>query len=98
MPYSPQGPGPQGPPDRSPHPATPTTPATGAPSQPQNQSHDHQIAAWWNFIGRTNERIAQIRADWQSGTRFGAVHGYARARLPAPEGPLTPLKPQGHER
>ncbi|MEU9047667.1 hypothetical protein AB0D63_39430 [Kitasatospora sp. NPDC048343] len=64
-----------------------TPPKSGAPSQPQNQSHDHQIAAWWNFIGRTNEEIAQTRADWQSGTRFGEVHGYARARLPAPKLP-----------
>jgi redox-sensitive bicupin YhaK (pirin superfamily) len=54
-----------------------------------------QIIMWWNFIGRTSEEIAQARADWEDGTRFGEVHGYDGDRLPAPQLPKTPLKPRG---
>ncbi|MFJ9454591.1 pirin family protein [Kitasatospora sp. NPDC101447] len=59
---------------------------------------DEKIVMWWNFIGRSTEDIAQARTDWMAGTRFGAVHGYAGDRLPAPELPATPLKPRGRER
>ncbi|MGW4896010.1 hypothetical protein ACWEQL_27710 [Kitasatospora sp. NPDC004240] len=47
---------------------------------------------WWNFIGRTNDEITQARTDWQTGTRFGHVHGYAGAWRDAPALPVTPLK------
>jgi hypothetical protein len=53
---------------------------------------------WWNFVGRSHEDVAQARADWESGDRFGTVTGYAGARLPAPAMPATPLKPRGRER
>ncbi|MEU6238363.1 pirin family protein, partial [Kitasatospora sp. NPDC047058] len=51
-----------------------------------------------NFIGRTNDDIARARTDWMTTNRFGDVHGYAGARLPAPELPATPLKPRGRVR
>ncbi|MEU3527384.1 pirin family protein [Streptomyces sp. NPDC038707] len=53
-----------------------------------------EIIMWWNFIGRTHEEIAQARADWTSGDRFGAVEGYDGAPLPAPELPTVSLKPR----
>ncbi|MEV7022678.1 pirin family protein [Kitasatospora sp. NPDC093558] len=59
---------------------------------------DEKIVMWWNFIGRSTEDIAQARADWMTTTRFGDVHGYAGARLAAPELPATPLKPRGRAR
>ncbi|RGD58563.1 pirin family protein [Kitasatospora xanthocidica] len=59
---------------------------------------DEKIVMWWNFIGRTTDDIAQARTDWMAGTRFGEVHGYAGARLPAPELPTVPLKARGRER
>ncbi|MET8540803.1 pirin family protein [Kitasatospora sp. NPDC004799] len=59
---------------------------------------DEKIVMWWNFIGRSTEDIAQARADWTSGTRFGEVHGYDGDRLPAPELPTVPLKARGRER
>ncbi|MER6301240.1 pirin family protein [Kitasatospora sp. NPDC001539] len=59
---------------------------------------EERILMWWNFVGRTPEDIAQARADWMTGTRFGQVHGYAGHRLPAPELPATPLKARGRER
>ncbi|MEU9077463.1 pirin family protein [Kitasatospora sp. NPDC048538] len=59
---------------------------------------EERIVMWWNFIGRSTEEIARARTDWETGSRFGTVHGYAGARLPAPELPATPLKPRGRER
>ncbi|MER7752852.1 pirin family protein [Kitasatospora sp. NPDC097643] len=59
---------------------------------------EERIVMWWNFIGRSTEDIARARADWMTGDRFGTVHGYAGARLPAPALPATPLKPRGRER
>ncbi len=47
---------------------------------------------WWNFIGRSHDEIVQAREDWMKGDRFGEVHGYDGAPLPAPELPKTPLK------
>ncbi|QKV51523.1 pirin family protein [Comamonas antarctica] len=46
------------------------------------------VLVWWNFVGRTQEEIAQALADWQAGPgpdgkgRFG----------PAVASPLAPLK------
>jgi redox-sensitive bicupin YhaK (pirin superfamily) len=43
-----------------------------------------QILMWWNFVARTQEEIAQARADWESGDRFGVVSAYNGPRLSAP--------------
>jgi len=43
------------------------------------------ILMWWNFVARTPEEIAQARADWQMGSRFGEVRAYRGPRLDAPE-------------
>ncbi|MBY8878612.1 pirin family protein [Actinacidiphila acidipaludis] len=59
---------------------------------------EEEIIMWWNFIGRTTEEIAEARAAWQAGERFGEVHGYAGKRLDAPALPATPLKPRGRVR
>jgi quercetin 2,3-dioxygenase len=53
---------------------------------------------FWNWIGRSQEEIAQARADWVEGIRFGEVKGYDGAPLPAPELPSVPLKPRGRVR
>jgi redox-sensitive bicupin YhaK (pirin superfamily) len=57
-----------------------------------------ELIMWWNFIGRTQEDIAQARSDWMSGSRFGEVKGYDGVPLPAPELPSVPLKPRGRVR
>uniref|UniRef100_UPI0006E1F24D pirin family protein n=1 Tax=Peterkaempfera griseoplana TaxID=66896 RepID=UPI0006E1F24D len=57
-----------------------------------------QIVMWWNFVARSTEEIAQARADWADGDRFGEVHGYHGDRLPAPQLPAVPLKPRGRAR
>jgi redox-sensitive bicupin YhaK (pirin superfamily) len=57
-----------------------------------------KIVMWWNFVGRTGDDIAQARADWMSGSRFGEVKGYDGAPLPAPELPPVPLKARGRVR
>ncbi|MFJ2863903.1 pirin family protein [Kitasatospora sp. NPDC087314] len=59
---------------------------------------DEKILMWWNFIGRTGEEITQARDDWMATSRFGDVHGYDGARLPAPDLPTTPLKARGRRR
>lgn len=53
---------------------------------------------WWNFIGRSHEEIEEARKGWAEGSRFGEVHGYDGAPLPAPDIPPTPLKPRGRTR
>ncbi|MDI3388525.1 pirin family protein [Streptomyces sp. B-S-A8] len=57
-----------------------------------------EIVMWWNFVGRSNEEIAQARSDWMGGDRFGEVKGYEGDSLPAPELPAVPLKPRGRVR
>jgi redox-sensitive bicupin YhaK (pirin superfamily) len=59
---------------------------------------EERIVMWWNFVGRSHEEIAQARADWEGGTRFGTVVGYDGDPLRAPAMPATPLKPRGRER
>ncbi|RII20219.1 Quercetin 2,3-dioxygenase [Streptomyces sp. YIM 130001] len=59
---------------------------------------EEEIVMWWNFIGRSQDDIAQAREDWMSGTRFGEVKGYDGAPLPAPQLPPVPLKPRGRVR
>jgi redox-sensitive bicupin YhaK (pirin superfamily) len=43
------------------------------------------IMMWWNFVARTPEEIAEARADWEAGRRFGEVSAYDGPRLEAPE-------------
>ena len=43
------------------------------------------ILMWWNFVARTPEEIAEARADWEAGRRFGEVRGEHGPRLPAPD-------------
>lgn len=43
-----------------------------------------QILMWWNFVARTQEEIAQARADWEDRRRFGDVAAYKGPRLSAP--------------
>jgi quercetin 2,3-dioxygenase len=59
---------------------------------------EERIVMWWNFVARTGQEIAEARAAWAAGERFGAVAGYTGAPLPAPELPPTPLKPRGRAR
>jgi quercetin 2,3-dioxygenase len=59
---------------------------------------EEQLVMWWNFVGRSSEEIAQARADWVSGDRFGEVRGYQGDPVPAPTLPATRLKPRGRTR
>lgn len=59
---------------------------------------DEKLVMFWNFIGRSNDDIAQARSDWMTGDRFGHVEGYDGDPLPAPELPATPLKARGRVR
>ncbi|MGW2509115.1 pirin family protein [Streptomyces scopuliridis] len=59
---------------------------------------EEEIVMWWNFIGRSHEEIEEARRAWTEGSRFGEVHGYAGAPLPAPELPPVALKPRGRVR
>ena len=43
------------------------------------------ILMWWNFVGRSAQEIADARADWEAGLRFGDVTAYHGPRLAAPE-------------
>ncbi len=45
---------------------------------------EETILMWWNFVARSPDEIAAARADWEAGLRFGPVHGYKGAPLPAP--------------
>jgi redox-sensitive bicupin YhaK (pirin superfamily) len=42
------------------------------------------LLMWWNFVGRTPDDITTAARDWAHGQRFGEVHGYHGAPLPAP--------------
>jgi quercetin 2,3-dioxygenase len=56
---------------------------------------DEGIVMWWNFIARTHDEIAELRAEWNAGgERFGHVAGYRGAvpRLTAPPLPAGRLK------
>jgi redox-sensitive bicupin YhaK (pirin superfamily) len=57
-----------------------------------------KLVMWWNFVARTGEEIAEARADWMGGDRFGEVRGYDGAPIPAPRLPATPLKARGRTR
>jgi len=45
---------------------------------------EEEIVMWWNFVARTPEEIAAAREEWERGSRFGEVRGYAGPRLHAP--------------
>lgn len=49
---------------------------------------NEDVLVWWNFVGRTQEEIAQALADWQAGPensdRFGARVASPLAPLQAP--------------
>ena len=47
---------------------------------------DEELLLWWNFVGRTQEEIAQALADWQTGShdRFGQRVASPLAPLSAP--------------
>ncbi len=55
------------------------------------------LVMWWNFVARSHEEIVQARAAWSAGERFGVVHGYAGAPLPAPPLPTTRLVARGRD-
>ncbi|HYN96903.1 MAG TPA: pirin family protein [Pilimelia sp.] len=55
------------------------------------------LVMWWNFVARTHEEVAQARADWAAGRRFGAVAGDVGDALPAPAMPTTRLKARGRD-
>ncbi|GIJ44502.1 hypothetical protein Val02_13880 [Virgisporangium aliadipatigenens] len=51
---------------------------------------DEPLVMWWNFVGRSHEEIAEARADWAAGRRFGTVS--AEPPLEAPAMPTVRLK------
>jgi len=63
-----------------------------------------ELVMWWNFVGRSHEEIVAAREAWTAGSaitgapsaddRFGSVHGFDGAALPAPDMPITRLKPR----
>ncbi|WP_099025268.1 pirin family protein [Mycolicibacterium palauense] len=56
-----------------------------------------ELLMWWNFVGRTQEEVAEYRRLWQEESdRFGRVDGYRGdlQRLPAPALPTTRLRPR----
>ena len=59
---------------------------------------DDPIVMWWNFVGRDHDAIVAAREDWTAGRRFGPVHGYDGAALPAPALPTTRLLPRARPR
>lgn len=59
---------------------------------------EEELVMFWNWIGRSQEDIAQARDDWMNGTRFGEVKGYDGPPIPAPELPSVPLKARGRVR
>ncbi|HVX20112.1 MAG TPA: pirin family protein [Acidimicrobiales bacterium] len=58
------------------------------------QPFTEPLVMWWNFVGRTTDDIAQARADWESGDRFGEVAGRPDGRVPAPPLPPGQLRPR----
>lgn len=52
-----------------------------------------KILVWWNFVARTREEMAEATRDWNSGRRFGAVHGSPAPALIAPDVAGLNLRP-----
>ena len=50
-----------------------------------------QIVMWWNFIGRSNDEIVQMRESWNART-YPAVSDDLGGWIPAPELPNVTLK------
>ena len=53
-----------------------------------------ELVMWWNFVGRGHDEIAEARADWENGERFGHVDGHGGQRIPAPALPGVRLTPR----
>ncbi|UXI66262.1 pirin family protein [Tahibacter amnicola] len=53
---------------------------------------EEPVLLWWNFVARSRDEIAQATDDWNSGLRFGAVHGFDGPRLTAPEVPALTVR------
>jgi redox-sensitive bicupin YhaK (pirin superfamily) len=51
------------------------------------------ILLWWNFVARHAQEMEQAARDWNTGQRFGAVHGSPSPRLTAPEVTGLHLRP-----
>ena len=47
------------------------------------------VLLWWNFVGRTQEEIAQALADWQAGPPPEGQAGRFGRRMASPLAPLT---------
>jgi len=59
---------------------------------------EERLVMWWNFVARDHDEIVQARAEWESGSGFGTVHGYDGPAIPAPPMPITRLVPRGRVR
>jgi redox-sensitive bicupin YhaK (pirin superfamily) len=58
---------------------------------------DEDILLWWNFVARTPEEMEQATRDWNTGQRFGSVHGSPSPPLLAPDPAGLRLRaPQAH--
>ncbi len=58
-----------------------------------------EIVMWWNFIGRSHEEIAEMRADWNGeSAAFPFFEDKIHGRIPAPELPNLRLQPRGNIR
>lgn len=58
---------------------------------------DEKILMWWNFIGRSQDEIEQMRGDWNTPTsRFPSFSDQIGGRIPAPELPNVRLFPRGN--
>lgn len=53
------------------------------------------LVMWWNFVGRTSDEVAEARADWEAGRRFGHVSGDPAERIAAPAFPAGRLRARG---
>lgn len=59
---------------------------------------EHEIIMYWNFVGTTQEEVAQAVSDWNDDStraqRYGVVHGYQGGlpRIPAPPIPNVRLR------
>jgi redox-sensitive bicupin YhaK (pirin superfamily) len=51
------------------------------------------ILLWWNFVARHAQEMEQAARDWNTGQRFGAVHGSPSPPLSAPEVTGLHLRP-----
>lgn len=60
---------------------------------------EEEVVMWWNFIGRSQEEIEQMREQWNAHSdRFPAFSDSLGGRIPAPELPGVALRPRGRRR